>query len=662
MAEAPVKPLYTEESKDEALNLVARDLLASSRFKREYCPTEKVLLRRRAYEGDPEAYEFPYDSDWGAGLVNNWMLRQINHKVGKLSRPPVRLNLRHRDLDESDGTRLMLTALRRRFEQKAREARWRQGRRKMLLDASKVGFGVRCVGLAYDRNRYVIRTLRVRAEEFHMDPTAEWFEDAEWMCWRRYVSGSKLGDTLLRHKDLRPQGAGTDLISDSRPTEISLPDDRILADGRGVGDKGSAYLGPDPYLVSDYYRKDQSQDFYYPCPGCGRYTGVSRHREGAMTVPVYKCAACGYEAKKSPPRDVMKRMARYPNGRHIRIVGPSEVDYAGPNRAKLEDVFPFVGMVWYDGETWNGLSEVQQLAAPQIYNMIAMNMLADNSFAGPHAKVVIPKDGVEGGWNNDATQPIEVSSECWSQGGPKQMPPQDISSSTRILLDRSLEDLFLLAANSPESQGQAPDTVRSGVGIARIVAASDVGLYLTNESLIEADARFFRLVRDYCRMVDGPADIPVQAPDGTPGSYSYDRSLMSPAIDIEVLTERDVDAEREELFSRAVEMRSMGVPEADGQMLLELSGIPDDVVQRARERARAAQAQQEALGLPPSIATSPGGAPAPPPQNGSGNGAMPPAIAARIGGQHAPTQTRPPSRSRGASTPSAPFGGGGEGR
>lgn len=653
MAEPSVRPLITEESDSEALSLVSKDLQSSDKFKREFCPTEKVVRRRRAYEGDPEAYEFPYDSKWGARLINNWMLRQINHKVGKLSKPPVRLNLKQSRGDDSDEMRLMLTAIRKKLEEKGRQAKWRNGRRHMLMDASKVGFGVRCVGLVYDRTRYLIRTLRVRAEEFHMDPTAEGFDDAEWMSWRRYVVGSKLGDTLKRHPELSPAGAGSGLTIDSRPQEIALSDDRILIYGRNLGDKGTAYLGLDPYLLTDYYRKDQTQDFYYPCPGCGRYAGVSRFREEGQTVSLYKCAACKRETKKTPPRDVLRRLARYPNGRHIRIIGPGTVDYQGPNRAKLEDVFPFVGMAWYEGEVWPGISEVQQLAAPQIYNQVAMAMLSDNAFTGAHSKVIIPKDGIEGGWNNDGNQPIQVSQECWQMGGPKNLPPTDISSSARLLLERSLEDLFLLAANSPESQGQAPDTIRSGVGIARIVAASDVGLFLTNESLVEADARFYRIVRDYCRMIDSPSEVPMTAPDGTPGTYSYDRTLMTPDIEVEVLTERDVDQEREELFSRAVEMRGMQVREVDDQMLLELSGIPDDVIQRARERANAQAYRLDEAGMAPAISGSG------PPTNGAPpTGGLPASIAARVAGAHAPKQTRPPSRSRGAVAPTAPFGGG----
>jgi hypothetical protein len=374
----------------------------------------------------------------------------------------------------------------------------------MLLDAGKVGFGVRCIGLVYDRNRYVLRNLRVRHEEFHMDPTAEGFDDAEWMSWRRPVAGSKLGDTVRRNPDIRPAGAGMALVNDTRPTEIALADDRILALGRGLSDKGGSIYGVQPYLVTDYYRKDQTQDFYYPCPGCGRYAGVSRVRQNGAVAAVYKCPSCGATPKREPPRDVLRRMARYPFGRHIRILGAGTIDYQGPNRSRLEDVFPFVGMIWYEGEVWTGISETQQIAAPAIYNMIAMNMLSDNAFAGAHSKVVVPKDGIEGAWNNDPNMPIEVSSECWSSGGPKQLPPSDISSSARVLLERSLEDLFLLAANSPESQGQAPDTIRSGVGIARVVAASDVGLYLTQNSLMEADARFYRIARDYLRMIDSP--------------------------------------------------------------------------------------------------------------------------------------------------------------
>lgn len=660
MAEPSIRPLITPENDDEARLLVKRDLLASDRFKREYCPTEKVVLRRRAYEGDPEAFDFPYDSRWGARLVNNWMLRQINHKVGKLVRPPVRLNTEDADGDDSDETRLMMNAVQKRLERKAFEAKWSMGRRKMLLDASKIGYGVRCVALTFDRGKYLVKSFRVRAEEFHMDPVAEGIDDAEWTCWRRYVGGSKLGDTLLRHPEIRPSGAGTSLIQDSRPGDIELSADSILAYGRSMEGKGSAYIGPDPYLVTDYYRKDQAQDFYYPCPACGRYAGVSQVREGEEIRWLFKCRACGHEPKKKPSRDALKRLPRYPHGRHIRIIGPGEVDYNGPCRAKLEDVHPFVMAVWYEGETWNGIGEVQQLAAPTIYNMVAMNMLADNAFSGAHSKVQVPKDGIEGGWNNNPDDPLIMSSEAWASGGAKTLPPADISASARILLDRSLEDQFLLAANSPESQGQAPDTVRSGVGIARIVAASEVGLLLTNESLIEADARFYRLLRDYLAQIDTPAQIPMIAPDGRYGSYQYDRSLMGPNVQITIRTGRDVDQEREELFSRSVELRGMGVPEADNNMLLELSGIPEDIVQRARERAEVIRLRQENAGLAPAIGGASQGPPAPAANgNGSEGPALPAAVAQRIAGSHAPKQVRPPARSRGAITPEAPFSGAG---
>jgi hypothetical protein len=159
-------------------------------------------------------------------------------------------------------------------------------------------------------------------------------------------------------------------------------------------------------------------------------------------------------------------------------------------------------------------------------------------------------------------------------------------------------------------------------------------------------------------MIDSPAQVGVVAPNGTPGTFAYDRSLMDPAVEIEVLTDRDVDQEREELFSRAVEMRGLQVREVDDQMLLELSGIPDDITQRAKMRV-AAMPLQGAGGLPPEI-TSGGvpGAPQGPPANGNGSQAsLPPALAARMGGAHAPTQARPPSRSRGAELKPAPFGG-----
>lgn len=663
MADEVVRPLETGETDDEALALVRRDLLSSEKFKREYWPSDKVVLRRRAYEGDPEAFDFPYDSEWGARLVPNWMLRQINHKVGKLAKSPTRLNTRHRDGKDDDDTRLLMAAAQHRLERKGREAGWPDGRRRMLLDAAKTAFGVRCIGLVYDRNRYYLKNWRVRAEEFHMDGTAEFFDDAEWMSWRRYVSSSKLGDSLARNPGVRPAGAGSSLVPDSRPSDISLSDDRILSQGRGLGGRGSATMGTDPILVTDYWRKDQSQNYYFPCPNCDRYAGVSMIRTAPdKLTPQYKCGACGKDVKKTPKRDTLRRMARYPFGRHIRILGGSSIDYRGPNRLKLQDVFPMVGMAWYDGETWNGISEVQQLAAPVILNMVAQNMLADNAFANVHGKVVIPKEGIEGGWNNDPNIPLEVSGECWQQGGPKPLNMGDFSASGRILLERSTTDLFLLAANSPESQGQAPDTLRSGVGLRSVIAASEVGLYLTQLSLLSADARFYRIARDLLGMMDSPAQIPMVAPDGTPGSYDYDRTVMSSMVDVEVLTDRDVDQEREELFSRASEMRQMQVAAADDDMLLELSGIPEDILYRARQRAQVLQAQQAAMqqagALPPELGAmpakpqpTPGGQP-----NGNGHSTMPPAIAARMGA-NAPRPTRPPSRSRGGQTPSTPFGG-----
>ena len=653
VAEDVVRPITTGESDDEALSLVRRDLQSSEKFKKEFCPTEKIQLRRRAYEGDPDAYDFPYDSEWGARLVNNWMLRQINHKVGKLSKSPSRLNTSDANGDDDDETRLRMVAIRRRLEFKAREARWHQGRRRMLLDAAKVGFGVRCVGLKFDRGRWVIRNWRVRGEEFHMDPTAEFMlDDAEWTSWRRYVTSTKLSETLARLKGIAPAGAGASLSNDTRPQEISLSDDQIIAQGRSLGDKGASLLGVDPILVTDYYRVDQSQDFYYQCPGCGRMAGVSQVEQGGSRVPVFKCAACKKELRKAPPRDQIKRNPRYPNGRHIRILGGGTIDYRGPNRMRLEDVHPFVGAVWYEGETWNGISEVQQLQSAQIYNDVVMSMLADNAFSGGHSKIQVPKDGIVSGWGNSTDRPLEVSTECWSAGGAKTLQPADISSSARVLLDRSIQDLFLLAANSPESQGQAPETLRSGVGFRSVVAASEVGLYLNLEGLMEADARFYRIVRDLCGMVDRPTQIQMIAPDGTPGTYQYDRSLMGPQVEIEIRTDRDVDAEREELFSRGMEMRQLQVQGVDDGMLLELSGIPDDIIRRARERV-AAQPPLGPAGLPPEINTglAPTGMPG---QNGN---AVPSQAMNRLAGKMAPKPSRPPSRSRGQLPAGAGMGG-----
>lgn len=668
MADPVIPPISTGESDEEALALVRRDLEASDKFKRDFCPTEKVVNRRLAYEGDPEAYDFPYDADWGAKLVNNWMLRQINHKVGKLSRSPTRLNLRHRRGLDDDDTRLMLAAVQKRLIQKGREANWREGRRKLLLDAAKVGFGVRCIGLRYDRRGYIVCSWRVRAEEFHMDPAAEGPNDAEWMTWRRYVAGTKIPKTIQAHRDLKPQGAGGTLVSDSRGMDIALSDDRILMQGRGSS-RGATPFVPDPYLVTDYYRKDQTQDYYYPCPGCGEMTGVSRMRDvqnPALITPVYRCARCGTQAKKAPELSSMRRAARYPYGRHIKIVGPGTVDYHGPSKMKLQDVFPFVFLAWYEGETWNGISEVQQLAAPALYNMIAMNMVADNAFSNAHPKVMVPKDGIESGWNNNPDDVLELSEGAWAQGGAKRLETGEVAPSVRILLDRSIQDLFLLAANSPESQGQAPETLRSGVGFRSVVAASEVGLFLTMEALTEADATFYRIVRDLCAMVDSPAEIPMVAPNGTPGNYSYDRSVLAheggcSPIDIEVLTDRDVDQEREELFSRAMEMKGLGVIGIDDEVLLRLSGIPEDVIGAARERARMQQAEQAASGMAPELGGglgSPPGAAGPPSPSPNG-GTLPPAIAARLGGQRAPRPTRPPVRSRGAMTAQTPTLGGG---
>lgn len=650
MAQEPsIDPLVTDHDDSYALALVKQDLEASDRFKREYWPTTKILNRRKVYEGDPEALGWPYESSWGVRPFNNFIFRQINHKISKLMKSPVRLNTRHRRGLDDVETKMMLDAVRMQLERRAREAQWSMGRRLMALDAAKTSFGVRCVGLQYSRGGYKVRNWRVRAEEFHMDPTAEGMDDALWKCWRRYSLAERLGDSLSRHKGLSPAGAGGSLAPDSRPSEIALSDDRILLWGRGPNDRGSSSHGLDMYMVSDYYRDDETQDIYYPCSSCQNYVGMSKVRSEGRVTPVFKCPLCGKEEKQNPPTELMKRVARYPNGWHIRLLN-NEIDYNGENRLRLETGDPLVGMAWYDGEAWPGFSETQLLAAPQLMDQIANAMLADAAFSGAHSKTYTVKDAVKSGWNNNPDDIIEISREAMASGGMKTLPPADVSPAVRLLQQNSRENMYLLPGLSPEAQGQAPDTLRSGVGLQRVQLASEIGLYLPLDSLTKADQRFYKILRDLCAMIDKPTNIPMAAPGGITGEYAYDRGLMREPFDVEVITDRDIDEQREEVFSRAMEMKLAQVQGVDDEMLLELSGIPNDVQMRAKQRVAMQYNAQASMGLPPSLGSTP-----PALGVGSNRGAPPnTGIPAQTGplnkmqGRLAPSPTRPPARSRGS--------------
>jgi hypothetical protein len=651
VAEKAVPALVNQDSDpNDAMALVRRDLMASEKFKRDYQPTEKLKARRMAYEGDPNAFPWPYKND-GFRPYENFIFRQINHKISKLQALQMRLNLRDRKGREDEEMRLQLAACKQRLLQKGREASWSVGRKLMMLDAAKLGFGVRCVGVQMDRGRYVFRNWRVKAEEFHMDPMAEGPDDAEWKSWRRRVAESRLGSSGT--KGPRGGATGDGLETDSRPRDIALETDEILYDGRSTDSRGNVFDGTPTEIVTDYYRKDPSLDYYYPCPNCETYTGVSMvmDPQSGMKVPQFKCANCG--SKKKPEAAAMKRVPRYPNGKHIRLVG-SQVDYAGVNRLLLQDGDPFVGMAWYDAETWVGMSETQILATPQILLNVSLAALADCATENAHPKLMTIDGGIISGNNNDANQPLVVTEAFYNKGGPKRLEAADVSPAVRLLLQEAMSHIYLLPGLSPESQGQAPDTIRSGVGLARVQAASEIGLVLPKDALIKADARFYRIIRDLCAQFDVSADIPMVNDQGIPGVVEYDRALMQEPFDIEILTDDDVDQQREELFSRAMEMRqipnqqgTVGVTGIDDPLLLELSGIPEDILMRAQQRV-AQQPVAAQQGLPPEL----GGAPSPT------MGAAPPDVtpavnpmtgpANKMAGRFAPRQTKPPSRSRGS--------------
>jgi hypothetical protein len=293
-------------------------------------------------------------------------------------------------------------------------------------------------------------------------------------------------------------------------------------------------------------------------------------------------------------------------------------------------------------------------------------MLADHAFSNAHPKPYIAEQGLKGGWNNNPSVMAEITTDAMAQGGIKVVDTGRLAESAKILLEESVKASYLLAGNSPESQGEAPSTIRSGVGIARVISASDVGLYLTQDNLNETEERFYRIVRDLCGMMDEPATMPLRNGMGEQQNFQYDRTMMGPHVDVVISTDRDIDQEREEIFSRALDLKMVGDPAIDFELLEDLSGIPPDILRRAKDRLAQAQMKAAMEMSAQGGMASPGSAgPVP---SSAGNGASPFGAAAgglpaplrqRRMGARAPTQARPPSRSRGSQVPTSPLGGGG---
>jgi hypothetical protein len=654
--------------------MVREDLLASSEFKKVYWSSDKLKNRRKALRGDPEVFIWPYPSIGGtvSRPVVNWTWRQVNHMVSKLTRVPVRINTSLRSPSPDPQVRLRLAAIKHRLEDLAQESGWKRSRRVLAEDAATFGYGIRAVGLEFSGPKPRVRTWRVGPEEWHQDPssdTAMPLETASWCAWRRYVPRQKVQASLERAGLTDAASLSRDLADDSRDPGVALPDDVILM--RNQRDAVSPYMPEHPTLVTDYYRRDPTFDVYYQCSSCGDTATMTPIKHQGETFPLFQCQHCGKREKKPPDIQSMQQGLRYPYGRHIRIFGRSHIDYDGPNMLELEDVLPFTAMTWYDGEYYPGYSAIELANAPQILNNVAIAMLSDNAVFNTHPKRQILKDGLAKPDNNNPAEIMEVTQEAWAAGGVKQLPPGQAGEAAKILLEQSVHSMYAVLGNDPVAMGSQPDTVRSGVGIARVIAASEVGLYTIQDNLYASESRFFRMLRDIARMIDAPRTISVQDRSaGKTTGFPYNRFMMQPDVQVEVVSDNEIDQQREELFSRAMELKQTGDPNVTWTMLEDLSGIPADVWQRAHDEA---QDQQPPVmpGMPPGAPGAPGPAGAAPgsmpaarpgmpamPSGPSGNGStgIPNAVLARAGG-HAPTQLRPPSRSRTVPTPS-PSGGG----
>lgn len=663
-----LEELLLTESEDAALAIVRDDLRECSDYKRDNWPAETLKARWAAYHGDPAIFDWSrVQNAPGIRPVHNLTFIQIRHKVGKLTRPPTRLNTYTRTSDPTPQIRFALNAAKKRLEQKAKEANWRGARRTLARDAAVQGLGIRAIGVEYSGVRPKLRSWRVRGPEWYFDPCAEPHDllgTASWVAWRRYVGSDKLIDTL-RKFDV-PAGAGGGDLDAEGDSGITLPDDEILLRGDMI--QSRTWLPYGRVLVTDYYRKDQTMDLYYPCSKCGRQATVGRYITARTVRPLLECQHCQNMEKRMPDRESFRQGMRYPFGRHIRILGSGTVVYNGPCKMDLEDVYPFVCMPWFEDETPKGMSEVEVQHSAQSTHSLALAMTSDNAIYNAHPKRWIRTGGITKPDNNDPGNIMEVSEEAAAEGGVHVMPAGNIGESAKILLSESKDSSYELGGNDRVAHGGEPTTVRSGVGIGRIVAASEVSLYSNQDIFYEAETRFYRIVRDIMRKVDYPQEMFVRNDStGMDQSIMYDRMLMNLIADLEVTTEQQVDQEREELYSRAVELKGLGDPFIDWEMLHELSGIPPDILMRAMQRVSQSPPGTRAIdailpgagGGPPPLSVIPGGRTAAP-ALGQGADAM---GAGRVrqesAGRHAPPQHRPPSRSRGMQTPASPLGGGG---
>jgi hypothetical protein len=666
----PLQQLVKDEDRLDALAIVQQDLRESIEFKRRHWPSDKVMNRRRAYRGDPKSFTWPYatiNQENGARPVDNWTFRQINHKVGKLQRVPTRLNLLIENMAANPDARVRLEAIKQRLLLKARDADWKRARRRMLRESAVTGLAIRAVGIDLSGPEPRIETMPVASEEWHRDPTSETLRGASFTTWRRWVATEKIDDTLRRAGyEIGSGGSREEFSQDGRDQSLDIPDDLILE--RSATTDDAPWTPVKRTLLTDHYKDDRTIDIYYPCPECAQEATMGRYRHKGETFPIFNCQHCGTTLKEPPPFESMSKGARYPYGRHIRILGKGEIVYNGPNLLPIEGVHPFIELPWYDSDYYVGYSEVELLNSPQSMNNVALAMIADNAVYNTHPKKVIVEGGLVKGDNNSPNQWIEIQKDAI--GGIQQLQPGQVGEAAKILLERSIADTYALAGNDPVAHGSSPETLRSGVGVARVIAASEVSLYLLQDQLFEMEGRFFEIVRDLSRATDTAAFMEIQTNGaGEAQPFAYDRTLMQPNIKIQVVADREIDQEREELFSRAVELFGIGDPYIDWDMLHELSGIPADLLKAAADRIRA-----RAAGIPPELLPlimgqggqqgAPGGRPRPGGGGGDslpGRGA-PPAPGggsrAAFAGSHAPTQTRPPSRSRGAQTPASPAGGG----
>lgn len=669
--QTPLERLAINEDHEAILELVQRDIQQSYEFKRTHWPHDKLSNRRRAYRGDPGVFAWPYatlNAVQGPRPVNNWTFRQINHKVGKLTRTPTRITLAVEGATNDPEARIRLAALKKRLEMKGREARWKRARRIMAKDAAVTGLGVRAVGLDLSGPTPKIQTWPVMGEEYHRDPGAETLREALWTAWRRWVDEDTISGTLAKAGyDRAPGGSRMDLVLDGRDPDVAFPDDLILT--REVDQVNGPYIPIRRILLTDYYRRDNTIDVYYSCPECGQEATVGRQMYKGQTYPVFHCQRCDttLKANQVPSWDTMSKGMRYPYGRHIRILGKSEIVYAGPNKLPLQRCHPFIEMGWYDSDHFVGYAETELLNSPQVMNNVALAMIADNAIFNAHPKKVIVAGGLMKPDNNNPGDWIEVEEKA--VGSVQQLPPGPVGEAAKILLERSIQDSYALPGNDPVAHGAQPDTIRSGVGIARVVAASEVSLYLLQDALFDADQDFYEIARDICREIDTPAliNVPNEA-NGLTTEYPYDRTLMQPHVGVAVSADRELDQEREELFTRALQLYQIGDPWIDWDLLHQLSGLPEDLIAAAQNRVRARAGGldpmmiQQLMGQQSGTSSVNGGRPA---GKGGGNGAGgPPSpgmnrMKQSFEGARTVGQVRPPSRSRGAQTASSPTGGGG---